>query len=386
MMIMKKVSDYWFAIEPYVFLDIKNKHALLYNTLDGVIIESTNDKIIEILHETLQEENCGVALLTNEQYQQKEINYFICELREKFMGDVIDVSLSNGKPVQMLPFYNYSKEQELYKKNNFSSYKNVLEKLFEISLHIDITTNITKLIHFLVTLPKNLTFNIIGNMEGVLNYSELLSYLDQYSSPKNLLCSYKNVIALQPIFENNFSYQISVCFPIDAERWNRAIEILLSQTLPAEFVFEVSSEDDVQQSEQLIEQYQIDKYQLKPNYTGNNIRFFEEEVFLSKEDILSTSLTMKDFFARQAMNTYDFGKINIMPNGDAYANLNHPLLGNIYANNIHEILHKEVEEGKSWLRVRNQAPCTDCVYQWICPPPSNYEITVGRPNLCHAKE
>ena len=386
MMIMKKVSDYWFTIEPYVFVDIKNKHALLYNTLDGVTIESTNDKIIEILHKTLQEENCGVTLLTNEQYQQKEINCFICELREKFMGDVIDVSLSNGKPLQTLPFYNYSKEQELYKKNNFSSYKNVLEKLFEISLHIDITTNITELIHFLATLPKNLTFNIIGNMEGVSNYSGLLSYLDQCSSPKNLLCSYKNVIALQPIFENNFSYQISVSFPIDMERWNRAMEILLSQTLPVEFVFEVASEDDVQQSEQLIEQYQIDKYQLKPNYTGNNIRFFEEEVFLSKEDILSTSLTMKDFFARQAMNMYDFGKINIMPNGDAYANLNHPLLGNIYANNIHEILHKEVEEGKSWLRVRNQAPCTDCVYQWICPPPSNYEITVGRPNLCHVKE
>lgn len=383
---MEKVSDYWFAIEPYVFIDIKNKHAFLYNTLDGVTIESTNEKVIEILHKTLQEENCGVALLTDEQYQQKEVHCFIYEIREKFMGDVIDVSLSNGKPIQMLPFYNFSKEQELYKKNNFSSYKNVLEKLFEISLHIDETSNITKLIHFLATLPKNLTFNIIGNMGEVPNYSKLLSYLDQYSSPKNLLCSYKNVIALQPIFENNFSYQISVTFPIDVERWNRAMEILLSQTLPAEFVFEVSSEDDVQQSKQLIEQYQIDKYKLKPNYTGNNIRFFEEEVFLSKEDILATSMTIKDFFARQAMNIYDFGKINIMPNGDAYANLNHPLLGNIYADNIHEILHKEVEEGKSWLRVRNQAPCTDCVYQWICPPPSIYEIAIGRPNLCHVKE
>lgn len=385
-MSMEKVSDYWFALEPYVFIDIKNKNAFLYNTLDGATIESTNEKVIEILHETLQEENCGVALLTDEQYQQKEIHCFICELREKFMGDAIDVSLSNGKPVQILPFYNYSKEQELYKKNNFSSYKNILEKLFEISLHIDVTTNITKLIHFLATLPKNLTFNIIGNMGEVPNYSELLSYLDQYSSPKNLLCSYKNVIALQPIFENNFSYQISVSFPIDMERWNHAMEILLNQTLPVEFVFEVSSEDDVQHSEQLIEQYRIDTYKLKPNYTGNNIHFFEEEVFLSKEDILSTPMTIKDFFTRQAMNIYDFGKINIMSNGDAYANLNHPLLGNIYTDNIHGILHKEVEEGKSWLRVRNQAPCTDCIYQWICPPPSNYEIAIGRPNLCHVKE
>lgn len=383
---MKNVSDYWFTIEPYVFVDIKSKHILLYNTLDGVTIESTNEKIVELLQETLQEENCGVALLTHERYRQEEICCFVDELREKFMGDVINVSLSDGKPVQTLPFYNYSKEQELYKKNNFSSYKNILEKLFEISLHIDATTNITELIHFLITLPKNLTFNIVGNMEEAPNYSELFSYLYHCSSPKNILCSYKNVIALQPIFAHNFSYQISVSFPIDVERWNHAMKVLLSQTLPVEFVFEVSSEEDVQQSERLIEQYQIDKYRLKPNYTGNNIRFFENEVFLSKEDILSTPMSMKDFFARQAMNLYDFGKITILPNGDVYANLNHPSLGNIYVNNIHEILHKEVEEGKSWFRVRNQAPCTDCVYQWICPSPSNYEIAIGRPNLCHLKE
>ena len=169
------------------------------------------------------------------------------------------------------------------------------------------------------------------------------------------------------------------------ERWNHAMEILLIQTLPVEFVFEISSEDDIQQSERFVEKYQIDKYKLKPVYTGNNIRFFKEEVFLSKEDILSTPMTMKDFFARQAVNLYDFGKITILPNGDAYANLNHPLLGNIYTNNIHEILHKEVEEGKSWLRVRDQAPCSDCVYQWICPSPSNYEIAIGRSNLCHIK-
>lgn len=380
------MSDYWFTIEPYVFVDIKNKHVLLYNTLDGVTIESTNEKIVELLQETLQEENCGVALLTHERYRQEEICCFVDELREKFMGDVINISLSDGKPVQILPFYNYSKEQELYKKNNFSSYKNILEKLFEISLYIDATTNITKLIHFLITLPKNLTFNIVGNMEEVPNYSELFSYLDHCSSPKNLLCSYKNIIPLQPIFAHNFSYQISVSFPINVERWNHAIKVLLSQALPVEFVFEVSSEEDVQLSEQLIEQHQIDKYRLKPNYTGNNIRFFENEVFLSKEDILSTPMTMKDFFARQAMNLYDFGKITILPNGDVYANLNHPSLGNIYVNNIHEILHKEVEEGKSWFRVRNHPPCTDCVYQWICPSPSNYEIAIGRSNLCHVKE
>jgi len=173
---------------------------------------------------------------------------------------------------------------------------------------------------------------------------------------------------------------------MDMQQWNQSRQILLDQTLPIEYIFEVSSIEDCQQAEQLIEQFQIEKYHLNPIFTGDNIRFFEENVFLSKEDIFSTPMTIKDFFSRQAINLYDFGKINILPNGDTYANLNHPMLGNIYTDSIYEIVSKEVEEGKSWFRIRNQAPCNSCIYQWLCPPPSDYEIQIGRPNLCHVKK
>jgi hypothetical protein len=86
--------------------------------------------------------------------------------------------------------------------------------------------------------------------------------------------------------------------------------------MPVEYVFNVTSEEEILQAEQLIERNRIGKYRLNPVYTGDNI------------------------------------------------------------------LHKEVEEGLSWFRIRNQTPCTDCVYQWFCPLPSNYEIAIRRPNLC----
>ena len=194
---------------------------------------------------------------------------------------------------------------------------------------------------------------------------------------------YTNVIAIQPAFENNFAYRIAFNFPVDFQQWNNAVQLLRNQTVPFEYVFNVSSMDDCQQSEQLIEQFQIKKYQIKPVYTGDNIGFFEENVFLAKEDILSTPITIKDIFANQAVNLYDFGKINIMPNGDAYANVDHPVLGNIYSHSIYEIVYKEIDGGKSWFRIRNQEPCSNCIYQWLCPPPSNYEIAIGRSNLCH---
>jgi len=383
---MKTAIDYWFTIEPYVFVGLTNQCALLYNTLDGVTIESDKEEVIELLQEIRKVENCGVVLLTNEQYKQKDINNFIRELREKFMGDIIDVALSKGKPVQLLPYYNFPNKFELYKKHNFSSLKNALENLSEISIYVDDTTNLTKLIPFLQSIPGGPTFNIVGNLEDVQNYSDLLSFFDQHPSPKNMLCSYQNVIVLQPTFENNFSYRISVHFPIDMQLWNRSREILFNQTLPFEYIFDVASNEDCLLAEQFVEQFEIEKYRLNPVYTGDNIRFFEKNVFLTKEDILSTPMTIKDFFTRQAMNIYDFGKINIMPNGDAYANLNHPELGNIEKDNIYEIVQKEIDEGQSWFRIRNEAPCNDCVYQWLCPPPSNYEIAIGRPNLCHVKQ
>lgn len=115
-------------------------------------------------------------------------------------------------------------------------------------------------------------------------------------------------------------------------------------------------------AERLIDQFQIKKYIFKPIYTGGNIDFFKEYVFLTEDDILSTTMSIKDFFANQSINIYEFGKISILPNGDAFANLNHPVLGNIYTHSISEIVQKEVEEGISWFNIRNKIPCNTCIY------------------------
>ena len=386
MISMKTAVDYWFFIEPYVFVGIANKSVLLYNTLDGVSLESEKNEVIDLFREILKVENCGVLLLTNERYEQPNINEFIQRIREKYMGDVIDVSLSKGKPVQLLPYFNFPDKLEIYKRHNFSPRKNVLENLSEISIHVDTTTNISKLICFLLSIPGNPTFNIIGDIGKVPNYNELLSYLNQYPSPKYILCYYDNMISLNSKYNNNFSYKISIRFPLNMHKWNRLEQILFSNDLPVEYIFDVMSNDDCSQVEQIINQFKIDKYRLNPIYTGNNIRFFEDYIFLNKEDILSAKLTIKDFFTHQAINVYDYGKINITPNGDVYANLNHPLLGNIYSDSIYDIVQKEIDEGKSWFRIRNQAPCNDCVYQWLCPSPSSYEIYIRRSNLCHVSD
>ena len=140
----EKATDYWFTIEPYVFIGLTNQYALLYNTLDGITIESDKIEVIELLHATIHKENYGVILLTEQRYRNHNINAFVRELREKFMGDIIDVALSKGKPMQLLPFFNFSDTDKfnIYKMHNFSSYRNILKNLFEINIHLNTITNI----------------------------------------------------------------------------------------------------------------------------------------------------------------------------------------------------------------------------------------------------
>ena len=385
MITKKETTNYWFKIEPYVHISIVNSNVLLYNTFDGSFIESKDIEIVKLLKETLLKENCGVVLLTAERYNLDNIRKFIMELRAKYMGDIIDIELSKSKPVQIMPFTSLVNTQELFKKQNFPTGKKILEYLSEISIYVDYNTNIMDLNSFLKSLPNSSTVNIIGNLKDVANYKELLLVLDQFPSLKKITCNYSNVISLQPEFVNNFSYSILINYPIDISKWNYSRRLLLNQSIPFECIFEVTSMDNYSQINKFIEEFGIEKHQLKQVYTGDNIDFFKENVFLTKDDILSTPLSISDFFINQSMNIFDFGKIAIMSNGDIYANVNYPILGNIHTHSIYEIISKELEEGRSWLRIRNQAPCNTCLYQWFCPSPSNYEIAIGRPNLCHVK-
>lgn len=91
---------------------------------------------------------------------------------------------------------------------------------------------------------------------------------------------------------------------------------------------------------------------------------------------------MKDIFRKHIINKDNFGKLFILSNGDIYANILHKKLGNIKTDSIYQIVKKEIEIGESWLRIRNQKTCCDCLYQYICPSPSDLDLMIGQLNLC----
>lgn len=379
----KRDSNYWFFIEPYVFIGITNKSVLLYNTLDGESIESDKIEIIELLQEIIRESNCGVVLLTHAMYKNSIINSFIYKIRNMYMGDIINTQLSLGKPVQIRPYLNHLNEQR--DSRNKKSYTNEDQSysIYEITIHIDKTISTPKLISFLKLANKISIFNIKWNITCESHFSSLMEFLNEQILINKFIYSYMNISSMQIFYENNFLHILSIGFPIEINKLEEAFILLIKNKARFECVFEVSSINNINQAELLIEKFKIEKYHLLPIYTGDNLSFLENNVFLTKNNILSSSLSIKDFFIHQSINIFDFGKINIMPNGDVYANIRHPVLGNVYKNSIYDLVYKEINEGKSWFNIRNQPPCTECVYQWLCPSPSDLEIAIGRPNLCH---
>lgn len=109
--------------------------------------------------------------------------------------------------------------------------------------------------------------------------------------------------------------------------------------------------------------------------------------FIGKTDIKDARPTMKEIIERKNINRNYYGKLIIRSDGNIYSNINDTPIGNIRHSLPADVVLKEVKDGASWRLIRSsEKPCSDCLYSLLCPPISNYEVVIGRNNLCNIKE
>lgn len=150
-----------------------------------------------------------------------------------------------------------------------------------------------------------------------------------------------------------------------------------------EYSFSVESVEDFFFFSNLIFKHNLKNTAIYPYFNGKNSTFFEQYVFQNENDILSTKLKRKDIFANKTINSNFFGKIVILPNGNILPNINSKPIGNI-KNGIKNAIYEEMKNGNYWKKTRsNILPCKQCLFRDLCPPISNYEINMGKMDLCH---
>jgi len=370
------------------------------------MIFQLSKKIEKICNHLLIKENLYTTELSNKAINDNEISQWINELINIQAGyPTFNVEFED-RPVSLIPILKIQDKREYYEKQHNLGFRGeILQHLQEITFYINGSENGNNEYFKQTTFPLKDCQNLDG--------SKILSFI---KNSRSVLLNTVNLVGnifLYPAFEQliidiaYFSVQCAIHVPIqdlidnlsqlktihwpEYVRFNLLVgnvfDVSLIRDLDLPFsitVFVFSENDHIELStifEDISENHSIN---FVPLYNNHNLSFFESNIFIDENDLDTMDLTKNDIFMRQALNITDFGKLTVMPDETVYANVNNPPLGTI-DNSTYSLVYKEFMGGKSWLKIRDQSPCTECLYQWLCPSPSNYEIAIGKPNLCHVK-
>jgi len=389
------------------FLWIKNKEGLVYQSKNYQAFTFTlSDSLFEICSYLLEIEHLYTVILSEELLSDTSVRYFVDQLIIIDAGKLILDNDSTKDLVSLMPIIKIHDQIEdfIWKHEQGIGGKLILH-IHELSFYINEskygndhyhkqfffpcidapTLKSEKIIRFIRN-SKNLhlsNINLIGNIFSYPTYTVLLNHIFNFEIPVTIYITFDDLVVhisqLKNIEWNNlvkFNILIDKISTID-----KLSTLLNDIVVPYSITCLFFSENDIFDFERIQTSFDI---QMIPIFNGENITFFESNVFVNKNDILSANLSKREVFMRQVTNVNHFGKLTIMTDGKVYSDVNQVSLGTI-DDTPYSIVYKEFVEGKTWFRIRNQAPCNDCIFQWLCPSPSNYETVIGSQNLCFVK-
>ncbi|MBC8314965.1 MAG: TIGR04150 pseudo-rSAM protein [Bacteroidales bacterium] len=416
-----KSKHQWLFLEPYVHLLRQKGTLFLYNSVTKVALEFTQSSAVYKLAGQLEKpvNGCVIPISAN-QLKDHEILNFINKLRDTFMGDLLDPAWSKGKPVNIFP--EVIVKHSLEKKKNVKAYltpdldpRNYIQ---ELTLFV-ITDSVKKLAPFsnaflqfsfpacCTSTQEVMKIKLADSiMHEINNYTPTLIHISgsnifSYPDLEELI----NLMATSPfqkkyhlisknweaetvnriLAQKNTNLALYITFPTHPDIIASDLRTLRESKLlkKIEFNFVISDDDELQMSQEIIQILDLENIYFKPYFTGENLEFFRENIFVSREEILAAQPDQQQVLSRLSINETDYGKFSITPDGAVYANLNDPELGNASKYSFIQLIEREIDSGVSWGRARKKVtPCKDCIYHFLCPPISSYEIFMKRFNFC----
>lgn len=413
--------DYWLFLEPFVHIAESDDAVLLYNALNGkrfeIRIASPAGRIAGQLS---LPENAYVYGLSEEDLHNPDNEKFVGKLKRYFMGDLLETRWSVGKPANFFP--------EPYFKSHLT--KENLSKP-EIRDTIDFNDYIHEAVIYLNSFPPDpadpfdgavnqfvfpgstvspiisipwtllepfvhhLTEYRISQIQlsgsDIRKYPELLMLIEKLAGAHIPVQAHILSAHFDPGFASKVlaprknRLSIHFTFPISGRDFDEILVSLSEKGLLASthFHFTVTSTEELDAAREIIRITHLQNAFLNPFFNGKNFDFFRRIVFLTRKDIRSSRPSQHQVFSRKAINETNFGIFTLLPDGMLYANLNDRETGNISLQSLEESILKEITEGVSWFRTRQTvSPCSRCLYRFLCPPVSAYEIVTGRFNFC----
>lgn len=227
--------------------------------------------------------------------------------------------------------------------------------------------------------------NILGgDITLYPQWDSLLDLLEKQPFDFHLWFNLINLTDFEYLINIPFHKEILVNRLINKELLQKLISLVEARN---DFTFNFIIENEAMYKTILdtLNEHQQLKYEFIPFYNGSNIEFLKSNVFLDESDILSDRIEMRIIFRNQKLNANLFGHLTFLPDGQVRANLNTQPIGYFPDKSILELIYEELICNTMWRKIRNGDACSTCIYRFLCPPPGNLEIVLGKQNLCHVK-
>ena len=399
------MKQYWLSINPDVFIWTKEEKGLVYNCRNYKFVHfCCTGELQHLINHLIQIDNLYGVEISEQTLSDAILADWIKKLQNMDAALLVENNGKNAKPVSFKPQVKIQDSIPHYKlQHQLGKEGDIISNLHKLVVHMNGTPfgndeyseqipyprkenqnlQLTDIVHFIKTYGDIRLLSeivLIGCPCTYPQYDELVSFLRaQYLSP-SIYCTQEDYVAN----EKTFITKEDVTFHVLIHNYQDNLCKLLESTLSKDSVcvdFVVNSDEDCEQAYFWIEKYNLEKSRIYPVYTGENLSFLEDNLYLDEEDIKEIHLSKREIFARQVLNTNFFGVFTILPDGRVLAD------GKLEVGSIKEDLYtlifREMTEGKSWFHTREYSPCNKCVYQYLCPSPSNYERALNRANLCH---
>ena len=183
-----------------------------------------------------------------------------------------------------------------------------------------------------------------------------------------------NVQYLHKIAEDGHELALSMS-PGDIARFRDGGASLAGEVRPELVTFMIDGPTTLESAETILPAIGAKRQNFVPVWNDNK-EFFEEQVLLSKEEILSSCESKRNIFIHQLINVNYWGTLTLFPDGSVYSDVNRAPLGKIWED-VHALIQKELFSQNAWRRVREEGRCAGCVFQWLCPPPGAAEALSG---------
>lgn len=398
----------WLVLFPDTFLWIKIHEGIIYNSKNFKYFTfNCSDEIIKLCDTLVYPDNLYSVEISELFLSDSLIKVWIEKISKIEAGCLIEQEGGINKLTSYYPILSIQNGlDQIIWDHKLKIGGKIIENLNELIFYVNGSSNgsdkFFKQLDFPIKTDLSLDFDLIASFVNQCK-SRMLNHITFIGD----LFNYEFYIELQKwILSNNFQVSIvmlleDILLDFTKIEWiksSMSISITVVVNEPSilintpevyqafgekiRFVFIINSIIEFDYFSSIIDRLDLKNYNIIPLYNDLNHKFFKDNVYMDLDSFENIRLTKREVFANMTLNVHSFGKLYIMPDGNIYSNTNDSMLGSI-CDPIYDILYKEMTERKTWFRIRDMKPCNECVFQWLCPSPGNYELVLGKPNLCH---